>query len=90
MEAEIIEEKQNPLLDRKEVKVTVESTSSPSKVDALKLIAEKFSTPEENVKLEKVASRFGSTKFTILAKIYSSKEAMNRVEPKLKEKKTKQ
>jgi ribosomal protein S24E len=39
---------------------------------ARKIVSEKFSTAEENVHIEKVAGKFGSKGFTIIANIYGS------------------
>ncbi|MCL5729962.1 MAG: hypothetical protein M1165_00120 [Candidatus Pacearchaeota archaeon] len=70
---ELIEEKQNPLLNRKEVRFKVtELTSPPNMENARKMVAEKLSVSEENVHVEKVAGKFGTDDFTITAKIYGT------------------
>ena len=89
MEAKILEEKQNPLFNRKEVKIEIESALPPSKAEATKIVSEKFSSSEDKVKLEKIDSRFGSSKFIIIAKVYGSLEEKERIEPKIKQKKPK-
>jgi ribosomal protein S24E len=67
------EEKHNPLLNRREIKFTVTDLPSPPSMDAArKIISEKFSAAEENVHISKVAGKFGSRGFTIIANIYTS------------------
>jgi ribosomal protein S24E len=68
----IIEQKENPLLKRKEIIVELESEITPKKVDVEKIISEKFSSDVENIKLRKIQGRFGSKVFTILVDIYAS------------------
>jgi ribosomal protein S24E len=89
MNSKIIEEKQNPLFKRKEIKIIVESLISPSVKDAEKIISEKFSGSEESVKIKKVGGKFGRNTFLISANIYSSKEDKDKTEQKPKEKKVK-
>lgn len=72
---ETINERKNPLFGRKEVQIKITDREFPAKKDeAAKLIAEKFSVPEENVHIEKIDGKFGTRSFTILAEIYDSKE----------------
>jgi ribosomal protein S24E len=69
----IIEEKQNMLLNRKELKLNVSDLESPPNMEnARKMVSEKFSVPEEQVHINKIAGRFGSKEFTILANIYNT------------------
>jgi len=69
----IIEEKQNTLLNRKELRLNISELQSPPSMDvARKMVSEKFSTPEENVHIIKIAGKFGSSGFTVLANIYNS------------------
>jgi ribosomal protein S24E len=89
METKIIEEKQNPLFKRKEVKIIVESPVSPTLKEAEKIISEKFSSNEENTKIKTINGKFGRNTFLISANIYSSKEDKEKTEPKAKEKKAK-
>ena len=49
MTEKIIQEKQNPLLKRKEVRMIVESEKNPTMQEAAKLLSEKFKAPEENL-----------------------------------------
>ena len=43
----IIEQKENPLFKRKEIKFSVDAEITPSHTDTRKIISEKFSIPEE-------------------------------------------
>ncbi len=80
----ILQEKENPLFNRREIQVNVESEVTPSHLDTEKLISEKFSTPIENIKIKKILGRFGSKTFTIIAHIYASKEDKKNIEKKSK------
>lgn len=90
---EIIEEKHNSLLNRKELKFRVtELQSPPSMENARKMVAEKLSVPQENIHIEKVAGKFGTDDFTITAKIYSAsseREKFHVVNKKVKKEKKK-
>ena len=85
----VISEKQNPLFNRKEVKILVESQVTPSKAEAEKIISDKFPSAIENVKINKVKGRFGCKTFLINANIYNTFEDKENFEPKIKEKKKK-
>lgn len=70
---ELIEEKQNSLLNRKELVLNISELESPPSMEtAKKMVAEKFSVPEESIHISKIAGKFGSNGFTLLANIYSS------------------
>ena len=67
------EERHNPLMNRREIKFNVTNLSVPPSMDAArKIISEKYSVAEENVHISKVAGKFGSKGFTIIANIYLS------------------
>lgn len=94
-ELKIIQERQNPLFNRIEVQIGVFAEKIPSHKDSIKVISEKFSAPEENIKIKKIGSKFGSKDFIISANIYSSKEDKDQTEIKTqkeieKEKKARQ
>ncbi len=84
MEIKILEEKNNPLFGRKEMKATVESEINPSRLQILELISKKFSSPAENIKIKKIKGNFGKKIFSIEANIYSSEKEKNIVEIKKK------
>jgi ribosomal protein S24E len=77
----------NSLLHRREVVVSMQSESNPGFANALKMISEQFKTPEDQIALKAVRSKFGAHDFLIEAFIYDSPEHRNRIEPKIKVKK---
>jgi len=85
----IINEKKNPVFDRKEIEVSVHMDISPKIKEAEELIGKEFSANPENVKIKKVKGRFGSRSFVITANIYSSKEEKDKIETKTKKEKKK-
>jgi len=70
----ILNEKENPLFNRKEIQVSVESQTNPKKQEIKDLLSEKLSVPKENIKIKKIFGNFGSKTFNINANIYSSKK----------------
>ncbi len=80
----ILEEKENPLFNRKEIQASIESEVTPSNSDIKKLISGKFSTQIENIKIKKILGKFGSKTFEVLANIYASKQDKENIEPKPK------
>ena len=81
------EEKENFLLNRREVKIIVEAPNTPNYEEAAKLISEKFNAEKENLVIKGVKGKFGRNTFLISAFIYKSKEDKEKTEPKVKEKK---
>lgn len=82
----IIEDKNNSLLKRREIKVIVESEKNPSMQEAGKLILEHFKAQEENVAIKQIKGKFGRNTFLITANIYHNKEDKEKTEPKAKKK----
>jgi ribosomal protein S24E len=73
---EIKKDTKNPLLNRREVKIIVDSEKTPSFIEAAKLIADNFKASEENILVENVKGKFGMKTFLISASIYDTKELM--------------
>jgi len=68
-----MKEMHNPLTNRKEIELKISDSPVPPSMEAAKkIIAEKFSVPEEHVHINKVAGKFGSKSFTIMANVYGS------------------
>ncbi|HEB47080.1 MAG TPA: hypothetical protein ENI22_01275 [Candidatus Pacearchaeota archaeon] len=84
MELKILEEKNNELFDRKEIKSVVEAEITPSRKEILDVLAEKYKVPKENIKIKGIHGKFGSKTFAVEANIYSSKETREKVELKKK------
>lgn len=80
----IIEEKENPLFNRKEIRFDVQAKITPSRIEIGKLISEKFSTQIENIKIKKIHGKFGSNNFNITTFIYKSEQDKNKLEIKKK------
>jgi len=87
MELKIINQKENPLFNRKEIEFNSRAEVTPSKQEVQKLISEKLSAPIEAIKLKGIHGKFGSKNFTIKANIYNSIEDKERIEPKSKKEK---
>lgn len=87
MKMKIINETENALFNRKEILAEVESEAVPSNAEVKKILSEKFSVPEDAVKINRIGSKFGSKTFSIEANIYSSKEDLDAVEVKTKKQK---
>jgi ribosomal protein S24E len=86
-ELNIINEKENPLFKRKEVKVVLEAEKALSKDEAAKIIANSFSAKPESIAIKKISGKFGVNTFKIDANLYHSEEDKLKTEPKPKEKK---
>ncbi len=76
----IIEERENPLFKRKEIKISIDAEVSPNRADVLNLLSEKFSVPADTIIIRKISGKFGSKNFTISADIYSSGEEKENTE----------
>ncbi len=87
MEIKIVNEKQNDLFNRKEIDGVINSNTTPSNDEVLKILTEKFKVPEENIKIKGIYGRFGSHNFEIVANVYSTSEERNKTEQKTKQEK---
>ena len=74
----------NPVFDRRELQLVVESEVSPSSKEMITLIAKEFSAPEDAVKLKGIYGSFGSREFKVGANVYPSKEAKDDIERRTK------
>jgi len=83
----VINQRENPLFNRKEVQINVEINVAPKTKEAEELVAKHFLSQPENVKIRKIKGRFGSKSFTISANIYNSKEDKDQIEKSKKNKK---
>lgn len=90
MELKIINEKENLLFERKEIRASIDAEITPSKNEVEALLVQKFSSQPENISLKGIHGQFGSKTFMVNANIYSSIEAKQRAEPKKKVKKKSQ
>lgn len=84
MTLKILEEKNNPLFRRKEIKASLKSEITPSRSHILELLSKKFEIPKENIKIKGIRGNFGVKDFSIEANIYHSREEKEAVELKKK------
>jgi len=85
---EILEQKENHLLNRKEIKIIVEAEKNPNYNEASEMIVKEFKGDKENIVVKLVRGKFGRGTFLISGFIYKSKEDKEKFEPKKKVKKT--
>jgi len=85
MNYNVLSEKENELLKRKEVKIEIEHllASTPSKAELMKALAAAYSIPEENIVIDYIFTEKGIGKSVAKVKIFREK-------PKVKEKKAKE
>ena len=88
MKLTIKEQKENALLQRKEVTAElIFDKATPSNVDVSKELAAKLSANEDVIVLKKIEGAYGTTTATVRAYVYASKEQKAKIEPKVKAKK---
>jgi len=80
----IIEEKENNVFKRREIKAEIHASKAPSKEEISDLIAKEFSVEKQTIVIENIHGKFGSPFFFIFAKIYGSVQDKDKVEPKSK------
>lgn len=74
MEIEVLKEKDNVFLGRKELELEIRHVgATPSKVEIIKELATKYSVPEDHVVLDFMATKKGTTVAVGRAKIYKEK-----------------
>jgi ribosomal protein S24E len=80
----ILNQKENPVFNRKEVELSIEAGITPKIKEAENLVSEKFSVNQESVNIKKIKGKFGSNNFIISAYVYPTKEDREKAEPKFK------
>jgi len=80
----ILEDKNNSLLSRREIKIIVEASKNPSFPEVIKMIAEHFKAQEELIEAKGIKGKFGRNTFLISAFIYKTKEEKDKLEKKKK------
>jgi small subunit ribosomal protein S24e len=81
MEIQILEEKENPLLERKEIQLRViQDAGSPKISDLRKKIAAQLSLDEPLFVVQHVIAEFGMNESRCMLKIYRTKERLKDVE----------
>jgi len=87
MELKITDQKENPLLLRKEVRAELSfDKATPSNAEVAKALAAKLSASEDAIVVKKIAGGFGKLTASVTAYVYASKEQKDKIEPKVKAK----
>lgn len=88
MELTITGNKENALLQRKDVTATLTfDKATPSNAEVSKALAAKLSAPEDAIVIKKIEGGFGTTSAKVRAVVYASAEQKLKIEPKKKAKK---
>lgn len=87
MAHKIIQDKENFLLNRREIKLLVKADKNLSYDEALLILNQEFKAEPEKVVIKQVKGKFGRDTFLISTFIYQTKEDKDKFEPKIKEKK---
>lgn len=84
MEIEITEKKENQLLNRTEIKFRVDhpGTPTPTRPEVKAQLAAKLGINEEVLVLEKIAGIYGRQSASGIARVYNSKDELEKLEPK--------
>jgi ribosomal protein S24E len=91
MNYNVLDEKQNELLKRKEIKIEIEHllAATPSKADLLKELATAYSVPEENIVIDYIFTQKGIGKSVAKVKIFKEKPKLKEVKQKVKKEEVK-
>ncbi len=88
MELIIKEQKENKLLKRKEILGELKyKGATPSNKQVSEELAKKLSTSEDCIRVKHILGSFGENVASVEAHVYENKEQLDKVEPKIKEKK---
>jgi len=76
MKVQVVNERENPLLKRKELLLSIdyEGGATPSKADLQKFLSEQLNTSIENLEISKVLSEVGKPKGKAWIKIWQEKK----------------
>jgi ribosomal protein S24E len=84
MQLKIIQEKENPLLNRKEIKILIESKITPSYKETRKILSENFKINKDNIKINSIKGKYGLSEFIVNINLYKTKEDKESIEIKSK------
>ena len=91
MKLTITEKHENPYLFRTEVKGAIVFTGATPPYNEIKTaMAAQLSVPEQTIAIIHVYTRFGVSEASFTAHVYQTPEQLQKIEPKKKEKKTKE
>ena|SRR3989344_8707013 len=90
MDLKILEQKENKLLNRKEMRVLIDNHGgTPKREDIAAKLSATLNTDKNLVVVQQINQKFGAQKCLTHIKVYHSLEDLQKTEPKPKEKKTK-
>jgi ribosomal protein S24E len=84
MEVEVLREKENPLLERKEVEFRVSHPNAPTpkRAEVLELLSKKLGVKPELVVIRRISTLHGRSYSSGLAHVYQRMERLLSIEPK--------
>ena len=83
----IVTDKKNDLLKRREIIVELSVPKTPSFVEMQQQLSEKLKAASEVIAVKSITGSFGNSSFSIEAFVYASEADKNKFEPKAKVKK---
>lgn len=84
----ILNEKENKLLDRKELEVeAIYDGPTPKKIELTKEISNLSKAKENLIKIKKIRQSFGATRAYISLYVYNTEESLKSIEPHERKKK---
>lgn len=87
MNLDIKEKKENPLLERTELTIKIGNKgATPSEKEIIDKLSATLDADSELFSVSKIDQKFGQQESTAFVNLYNSKEAMEKVQPKEKEK----
>jgi len=88
MNLKIVNEKEEKLLDRKNIMLNIDfEAKTPSREEIKKELVEKLKAAPELLKIKRISQEFGSRNAKVLVYLYNTKESLNKIEIKNKKKK---
>lgn len=84
MELEITENNKNPLLHRQELQMVIkhDTNATPRREKVIKSLSETLKAKKTLIIIDKLNTKYGKSETHGYAKIYSSSEALNKIETK--------
>jgi small subunit ribosomal protein S24e len=79
MELQIIKDKKNPLLKRREVSIKINNKGTPSRIDVKNKLAAMANSKPELIVIEHLDTVFGKMELTGIASIYESEERLKQL-----------
>lgn len=81
MKLNIVSEKENQVLKRKELEVKIiQEASTPSRESLKKQLSKDLNIPEERISIQRINQPFGKKDSTAEVRVYSTKEELAKIE----------